>query len=47
MRMGRSAGCLILMGEIKDSVIENLQEKKKEVANVPRKRGQSKEKGER
>ena len=33
--------------EIKDSVIENLQEKKKEAANVPRKRGQSKEKGER
>lgn len=31
----------------KDSVIENLQEKKKEAANVPRKRGQTKEKGER
>lgn len=33
--------------EIKDSVIENLQEKKKEAASVPRKRGQAKEKGER
>ncbi len=33
--------------DTKDSVIENLQEKKKEAANVPRKRGQAKEKGER
>lgn len=33
--------------DIKDSVIENLQEKKKEAASVPRKQGQTKEKGER
>lgn len=33
--------------ETKDSVIENLQEKKKEISSVPKKQMQAKEKGER
>lgn len=33
--------------ETKDSVIENLQEKKKEISSVPKKQVQAKEKGER